>query len=36
MVFDSRCVNLFMEFKTARPNLSYTLKVNEFTDLDNQ
>ena len=38
-MFDSRCVNLFKEFKTARANaqnLSYTLKVNEFTDFDNQ
>ena len=36
---DSRCVNLFKEFKTARANarnLSYSLKVNEFTDSDNQ
>ena len=36
LVFDSRCVNLFKEFKTARPSVSYTLKVNEFADLDNQ
>ena len=31
--FDSRCVNLFKEFKTARTiaqHLSYSLKVNEF------
>ena len=31
--------DLFKEFKTARANaqnLSYSLKVNEFTDLDNQ
>ena len=34
--FDSRCVNLFKEFKSARPNFSYRLKVNEFTDFDNQ
>ena len=33
------CVNPFKEFKTARANaqnLSYSLKVNEFTDIDNQ
>ena len=35
-MFDSRCVNLFLKFKTARPNVSYRLKVNEFTDFDNQ
>ena len=38
-MFDSRCVNLFKEFKTARPNaqnVSYRLEVNKFTDLDNQ
>ena len=32
LVFDSRCVNLFKDFKTARPNaqnVSYRLKVNE-------
>ena len=34
--FDSRCVNLFEEFRAARPNVSYRLKVNEFTDFDNQ
>ena len=33
---NSRCVNVFKEFKTARPNVSYRLKVNEFTDFDNQ
>ena len=35
-MFDSRCVNLFKEFKIARPNVSYRLKVNDFTDFDNQ
>ena len=25
-----------IEFKTARSNLSYSLKVNEFADIDNQ
>ena len=34
--FDARCVNLLKEFKTAGPKVSYRLKVNEFTDLDNQ
>ena len=35
--FDSRCVNLLKEFKTARPNVQEVrLKVNEFTDFDNQ
>ena len=29
---DSRCVNLFKEFKSGRSNASYKLKVNEFTD----
>ena len=32
-------MNSFEEFKTARANaqnLSYSLKVNDFTDLDNQ
>ena len=34
----SRCANPFEEFKTARANaqnLSYSLQVNEFPDLDN-
>ena len=30
--FDSRCVNLFKEFKIGRSNASYRLKVNEFSD----
>ena len=37
--FDFRCVNLFEEFKTAlanAQNLYYNLRVNEFTDFDNQ
>ena len=39
LVFDSRYLNLFKEFKIARPNaqnVSYRLEVNEFTDFDNQ
>ena len=32
----SRCVDLFKRFKTARPNLSYMLKVNEFASLMRQ
>ena len=36
LVFDSRFVNLFKEFNTARPNVSYRLKVNGLTDFDNQ
>ena len=31
----SRCVDLFKEFKNARPNVSYRLKVNEFASLTN-
>ena len=32
----TREMYLLKEFKIARANLSYSLKVNEFTDFDNQ
>ena len=35
--FYSCCVNPLKEFKTARPNVpEVKVKVNEFTDFDNQ